>query len=138
MTTIAERSPTAPRPADRPLWAGRIITGLAALALGADALAKLAVPELMIANTPPLGLPATVEFYRLLGAILATSVALYLWPRTAAIGAVLITAFLGGAVAINLRAGMPLFSNTLFGVYLGVLVWAGLWLQDARIRALLS
>ncbi len=100
--------------------------------------AKLVVPSLMIANSPPLGLPADPDFYRLIGGILAVCIALYALPRTAYLGAVLLTGFLGGAVAVNVRAEMPLFSNTLFGVYVGLLVWGGLWLRDPRVRALLS
>ena len=136
-TTYADISAPA-LPVGRSVWIGRGLSGLAVLALGADALAKLIAPQLMIANTPPLGLPATVDFYRMLGTVLIVSVALYVWPRTAALGAVLITGYLGGAVAINLRAEMPLVSNTLFGIYIGVLMWGGLWLRDARVRALLS
>ncbi|MES2054709.1 MAG: DoxX family protein [Pseudomonadota bacterium] len=119
------------------LWTGRVLSGLAILALGADAVFKLATPQLMIDNSPPLGLAPDPGLYRTIGAILLVSVILYAWPRTAILGAVLITAFLGGAVAVNLRADMPLFSNTLFGVYIGLVAWAGLWLRDPRVRALL-
>lgn len=125
-------------PDDKPLFAGRVLTGLSCLALAMDGVFKLATPDLMIANTPPLGLPADPALYRLLGAILLASVALHLWRRTALIGAILVTAFLGGAIAVNVRAGMPLFSNTLFGVYVGLFFWAGYWLRDSRIRAAMS
>ena len=121
----------------RAVLAGRVLSGLAILFLAADSGAKLLVPDLMIANSPPLGLPADPAFYRLLGAILAMCTALYASPRTAALGAVLLTGYLGGAVACHLRVGSPLFGFTLFGVYLGVLVWGGLWLRDPRVRALL-
>ena len=120
----------------RALWAGRALSGLAILFLGVDAGGKLLAPALMIANSPPLGLPADASFYRLLGLILAGCTLLYAWPRTAALGAVLLTGYLGGAVFAHLRAGSPLFSYTLFGVYLGVLVWGGLALRDPRVRAL--
>jgi hypothetical protein len=60
--------------------------------------------------------------------------ALYAWPRTAPLGAVLFTAYLGGAVATQLRVGNPVFSHTLFGVYLGILVWLSLYMRDARVR----
>ncbi len=126
-----------PTPGKRGLWAGRVISGLAALMLGLDGTMTLAAPQMMIANSPPLGIAPDPDLYRALGAILLGCVALYVWPRAAFLGALLITAFLGGAVAVNVRADMPLFSNTLFGVYIGVLVWAGLWLRDARVRALL-
>lgn len=135
---MASLAPTLAPLTDRRVTAGRIVSGLAVLMLAADAVGKLAFPAAMIANTPPTGLPADIGFYRLLGAILAASVALYAWPRTALVGAILLTGFLGGAIAINLRVGMPLFSHTLFGVYLGLFVWGGLWLRDARLRALLA
>ena len=118
-------------------WAGRILTGVIILALGADAAGKLIAPMTMIAHSPPLGLPATSGFYRLLGAILGVATALYAWPRTAFLGALLLTAYLGGAVATHLRVGSPLVGYTLFGVYLGIMLWGGLWLRDSRIRALL-
>ena len=105
--------------------------------LGADAAGKLLVPEMMIANSPPLGIPADPTFYRELGAILAICTALYAWPRAAFLAAVLLTAYLAGAVATHLRVGSPLLSHTLFGVYLGLLVWGGLWLREPRLRALL-
>ena len=125
-----------PAPDRRAIWAGRALSGLAILALSLDAVGKLAVPELMIANSPPLGLPADPAFHRLLGAILAACVALYAWPRTSVLGAILLTGFLGGAVSAHLRIGSPLFSATLVGVYLGIIIWLGLWLRDPRVRAL--
>jgi hypothetical protein len=121
----------------RALWAGRVLSGLTILFFAMDAGGKLIAPATIIAYSPPLGLPADIGFYRLLGGILLVCTVLYAWPRTAFLGAVLATAYLGGAVESNLRAGMHLFSNTLFGVYLGVMLWGGLWLRDARLRALL-
>lgn len=137
MTTIAIDRPQPAATGSRTLWAGRILSGLVIAALAADALGKLIAPQLMIANSPPLGLPADPALYRVIGAILAGCVALHLWPRTSVLGAVLLTGFLGGAVAVNVRAEMPLLSNTLFGVYIGIMLWAGLWLRDSRVRALL-
>jgi len=118
------------------IWAGRTLGAVAVVMLAMDAGGKLLVPEMMIANSPPLGLPADPAFYRLLGAILAVATALYAWPRTAPLGAVLLTGYLGGAVAVHLRVGSPPFGYTLFGVYLGVILWGGLWLRDARVRRL--
>jgi hypothetical protein len=63
--------------------------------------------------------------------------ALYAWPRTAVLGAILLTGLFGGAIASHLRLGDPLFSHTLFGVYLGMLMWGGLWFRDPALRALL-
>jgi hypothetical protein len=119
-------------------WAGSVLTGLGVLFLAMDAAGKIAMPELMIANSPPLGLPANPAFHRGLGLLLAACTALYLWPRTAALGAVLLTGYLGGAVATHLRVGSPLFSFTLVSVYLGAILWAGLWLREPRLRALFA
>lgn len=117
---------------------GWLLSSLAILFLGMDAGAKLLVPAMMVAYTPSqLHIPRDAAFYRLLGAILSLSTALYAFPRTAVLGAILLTAYLGGAVATHLSAGSPLFSNTLFGVYLGLAVWGGLWLREARLGALL-
>jgi hypothetical protein len=137
MATVAyDAAPPAPR-AGRTVWAGRVLSGVAILFLAMDAGGKLIAPDLMIANSPPLGLPATAEFMRLLGTILALCTILYAIPRTATLGAILLTGYLGGAVATHLRAGSPLLGFTLFGVYLGLIVWGGLWLRDPRVRALL-
>ena len=117
---------------------GWALSGAAILFLGMDAGAKLLVPAMMAAYTPSgLHLPADSGFYRLLGAILALCTALYAIPRTAILGAVLLTAYLGGAVATHLSAASPLLSNTLFGVYLGLAVWGGAWLREPRLRALM-
>ena len=115
--------------------------GMSALAiffLGTDAGAKLLVPAIMAAYTPPqLKIPSDPAFYRTLGTILALSTALYAFPRTAVLGAVLLTGYLGGAIATHLIAGSPLISNTLFGLYIGLIAWVGLWLREPRLRALL-
>lgn len=116
---------------------GLALTGLIALFLAMDAGGKLFAPALMIANSPPLGLPEDLGFHRMLGAILAAALALYLHPRTAMLGAILLTGYLGGAVAIHARVGSPLGSHTLFGVYLGMLLWAALWCRMPALRALL-
>jgi len=114
------------------------LSTVAILFLGMDAGAKLLVPALMAAYTPPqLKIPTDAGFYRLLGTILALCTTLYAVPRTAVLGAILLTAYLGGAVATHLAAGSPMLSSTLFGVYLGLAVWGGLWLRDSRLHALL-
>jgi hypothetical protein len=138
MSAIAIDTPRTAVPGSRALWTGRILSGVSILFLTADAAGKLIAPQTMIAYSPPLGLPADPSLYRLIGAILAVCVGLHLWRRTAVLGAVLITGFLGGAIAVNLRAEMPLFSNTLFGLYLGILLWTGFWLRDARVRSLIG
>ena len=134
--TISE--PVAENLGSASVRAGWMLGGLAIAFLAADSAGKLLVPEVMLANSPPLGLPADPDFYRLLGSILAVCTALYAWPRTSILGAVLLTGYFGGAIASHLRIGSPLLTHTLFGVYLGLLVWAGLWLRDARVRALVN
>lgn len=121
---------------DRKVLVDRILTGLAVLFFLMDAGGKLIAPAAMIANSPPLGLPAENGFYQILGGILLVCTILYAWPRTAVLGAVLLTGYLGGAILAHLRIGSPLFSHTLFGVYLGVVLWGGLWLRDERLRAI--
>jgi DoxX-like family len=113
------------------------LTVLIGFLMTMDAGGKLIAPATMIANSPPLGLPATEAFYRGLGAVLAVCTALYLIPRTALLGAILLTGYLGGAILAHARIGSPLFSHTLFGVYLGVIVWAALWCRYPALRALI-
>ena len=71
-----------------------------------------------------------------LGTLLLVCTLFYLFPRTAVLGAILLTGYLGGAVATHVRVGSPLFSHVLFGVYLGVMMWGGLYLREPRLRAL--
>lgn len=133
MASAAIEASAAPKAKTRLGW---VLSGLSLAFFAMDAGGKLLVPEAMIANSPPLGIPADPSFYRELGAILAICTALYAWPRTAILGAVLLTGYLGGAVATHLRVGSPLLTHTLFGVYLGLLVWGGLWFREPRLRAL--
>jgi hypothetical protein len=72
-----------------------------------------------------------------LGVLLLTSLALYVFPRTAVLGAILLTGYLGGAVATHVRIGNPLFTHILFPVYVALMLWGGLYLRDARLRALI-
>ncbi|WP_137870426.1 DoxX family protein [Sphingopyxis sp. 2PD] len=125
-------------PAKSQLIAGRILSGLVILFLLFDAGLKLASPETAIKYTPPgLGWPLDVGTMYMLGILLLIPTLLYIWPRTAILGAILITGYLGGAIATHVRIGSPLFSHTLFGVYLGVMLLGGLWLRDPRVRALI-
>ena len=138
MTTAVIDDASAQGPTRASTKLGWALSGLAILLLGTDAGAKLLVPAMMAAYTPPqLKIPTDLGFYRLLGTILAGCTMLYAIPRTAVLGAVLLTAYLGGAVATHLSAGSPLLSNTLFGVYLGIAVWGGLYLREPRLRTLL-
>lgn len=118
--------------------AGRALSGLVILFLLFDAGLKLASPETAIKYSPPgLGWPLDVPTMYLLGTLLLIPTILHIWRPTAILGAILITAYLGGAIATHVRIGSPLFSHSLFGVYLGVMLWGGLWLRDPRVRALI-
>jgi len=116
-------------------WSGYALSGLVILFMVMDSVMKLLELPVVIQATIELGYP--VETVRGLGLILLLCTVLYAWPRTAVLGAILLTAWLGGAVATHVRVGSPLFSHVLFGVYLGVVLWGGLFLRDARLRALL-
>jgi hypothetical protein len=117
------------------LWIGRIMSALPALFLLIDAVGKLVKPVPVVEGTVQLGYPESVLLG--LGIVLLTCTVLYVIPRTAIFGAILLTGYLGGAVATHVRVGSPLFSHILFPVYLAVLIWGGLYLRDERLRALI-
>lgn len=119
----------------RGLWAGRIMSALAILFLGFDAVGKVLELAPVVAGTTQLGYPATAVVE--IGIVLLVCVLAYAFPPTAVLGAILITGYLGGAVATQVRVGNPLVSHVLFPVYVGILAWGGLYLRDARLRALL-
>ncbi|NIJ39070.1 hypothetical protein FHR22_003804 [Sphingopyxis panaciterrae] len=120
------------------LIAGHVLSGLVILFLLFDAGLKLVSPETAIKYSPPdLGWPLDVPTMTMLGLLLLIPTLLYIWPRTAILGAILITGYLGGAIGTHVRIGSPLFSHSLFGVYLGLMLWGGLWLRDPRLRALI-
>jgi hypothetical protein len=98
---------------------------------------KLVVIRPVIDTMRQLGWPSDAGTARQLGVILLLCAGFYAVPATAVLGAVLLTAYLGGAVATHTRIASPLFSHILFGVYLGLFVWGGLWFRDPRVRALL-
>jgi DoxX-like family len=115
------------------LWAGYILTALPALFLLMDGVMKLVKPAPVVETTVQLGYPESVILG--LGIVLLACTVLYLIPRTAVLGAILLTGYLGGAVATHARVGAGLFPM-LFPVLLGVLLWGGLYLRDDRVRAL--
>ena len=119
------------------VWTGRALSGLVILFLVMDAGIKIAALSVVTESAVMIGWTGDAGFWRAMGLLLLAITALYAWPRTAVLGAILLTGFLGGAVATHLRMSDPLFSHTLFGVYLGIALWAGLWLRDPRIRNLL-
>jgi hypothetical protein len=125
------------RPDRRMVIAGWVLSGLAIAFFLFDAGLKLVAPQFAIDSSPPgLGWPLEIGMMRLLGVLLLIPTLLYLWPRTALLGAVLITGYLGGAIATHVRVGSPLFSHILFGVYLALFMWGGLWLRSPALRAL--
>ena len=117
------------------LWTGRILSTLAILFLLMDGIMKLFNPRPVVEGMTRLGYPLNLT--ATIAIILLTCVLLYAIPQTSILGAILLTGYLGGAVASQLRVGEPLFSYVLFPVYFGVLIWAGLCLRDSRLRALL-
>ena len=116
------------------LWTGRILSALAALFLLFDGVAKLFKPAPVVEATVQLGYPESVILG--LGIVLTACTILYLIPRTSVLGAILLTGYLGGAVATHVRVGGPLFS-VIFPVIFGVLIWGGLFLREDRLRTLL-
>ena len=115
------------------VWAGRILSALPALFLLLDGVMKVVKPAFVVEATVQLGYPESVIVA--LGVVLVACTILYLIPRTAVLGAILLTGYLGGAVATHVRVGGPLFS-ILMPVILGVMLWGGLYLRDERVRSL--
>lgn len=121
-------------PSAKRLWTGRVVSALPILFLVFDGLAKvMRVPQVIEASAK-LGYSQSVMVP--LGVTLLACVAFYAIPRTSVLGAILLTGYLGGAVATHVRMGDPLFSHILFPTYVAVLVWGGLFLRDERLRAL--
>ena len=118
-------------------WTGRVFSTIIVLFMIFDGVIKLPPLDVVTQAMVPLGWPADPNMARLLGVIGLIATALYALPRTSVLGAILLTAYMGGAIATKLRIDSPLFSHTLFGVYLGVILWAGLFLRDPRLRALI-
>lgn len=112
-------------------WAGWIMTGLVAVFMLFDAGGKFVKPAPVVEAFTRIEWP--IELSSTLGAILLVCTVIYLVPQSAVLGAILLTGYLGGAVATNLRLQNPLFTHTLFPVYLGVLIWVGLWLREPRV-----
>lgn len=114
-------------------WVGRILSGLfVGFMLGASIAPKLLGFPIAEQTLAQLGWPP--GFAVTIGVIELVCVLLYLVPRTSVLGAVLMMAVLGGAMATQIRVGSPLFSHVLFGLYLGLVMWGGLWLRHERLR----
>ena len=123
---------------DQPKWTRRIsfaLSGFVILFMLMDATMKLMQLPVVLDGTTQLGWPLTSVVP--LGIVLLVCTALYAFTRTSVLGAILLTAYLGGTVATHARIGSPVFSHMLFGVYLGVMLWGGLYLRDDRVRSLI-
>jgi hypothetical protein len=116
------------------LWAGRIVSALPVLFMLFDGVIHLMNIEPVVEGFARLGYPAEIAVP--LGIVELACLALYVLPRTSVLGAILLTGYLGGAVATHVRVGDPFLTHILFPVYLGALLWIGLWLRDHRLRAL--
>ena len=119
----------------RTLWAGRILSGIAILFLLMDLTFKFSGGKEAVEATAQLGW--TPEQMPMIGIIEIICLTLYILPRTAPLGAILWTGYLGGAIATHVRVDNPLFSHILFPIYVAAFIWGGLYLRDARVRALL-
>lgn len=117
--------------------AGHALSGLVTAFLAVDGAVKLVPIGPVTETMGQLGWPTSAEMARTLGILTLAATALYAWPRTAVLGAILLTGYMGGAIATHLRVGSPVFSHLMFGVYLGLMLWGGLWLREPRLRALI-
>jgi len=129
--TISEKTPSRVRSRT-----GAILAGLAVAFLIFDAVIKLIPIRPVLDAMARLGYPARLA--PAIGILALFGVALYVIPKTSIVGAIFLTAFLGGATASQVRIGEPLFTHILFPTYIAALVWGGLWLRDPRTRALVS
>ncbi|NOJ41607.1 DoxX family protein [Bradyrhizobium australiense] len=132
MTVIAETAPVS-NPAR---WLGRILSGLVILFLMIDGAIKLVPWPVVTETMDRMGYGSSEALMRGLGAITIVCTVLYAIPPTSILGAILLTGYLGGAIASHVRIGSPLFTHTLFGLYLGLMLWGGLWLRDKNLRSL--
>lgn len=117
------------------LWAGRIISTLAVLFLLFDGVIKLLNIDAVVESFAQLGYPVNLALG--IGILELVCIGVYVIPRTSILGAILLTGYLGGAIATHVRIGSPFFTHTFFPIYVGALVWAGLFLRDHRLRALI-
>jgi len=119
----------------RQVWAGRVMSGTVVAFLLFDGIIKLIPLDIVVTTSEQLSIPTHLA--RTLGVLTLIGTILYAVPRTSVLGAILLTGYLGGAIYTHLRIGSPVFSHLLFGVYLGLMIWGGLYLRDGRVRALI-
>ena len=133
MTVIAETLPAS----KSARWTGRIMSGFVIVFLMIDGAIKLVPWPIVTETMDQMGYGSSETLARSLGIITIVCTLLYSVPPTSILGAILLTGHLGGAMASHVRIDSPLFSHTLFGFYLGVMAWGGLWLRDPVIRNLI-
>ena len=133
MPTIAGKAPVS-KPA---LWLGRVLSGFVILFLLFDGAIKLVPWPVVTETMNRIGYGSSETLARSLGIITIVCTVLYAVPPTSILGAILLTGYLGGAMASHVRIGSPLFSHILFGFYLGLMLWGGLWLHDKTLRTLI-
>ena len=130
--TMASRETEISKPAR---WTGRVLSGLVIVFLLFDGAIKLVPWPIVTETMDKIGYGSSEGLARSLGIITIVCTVLYAVPPTSILGAILLTGYLGGAIASHVRIGSPLFSHTLFGLYLGLMVWGGLWLRDRSLRS---
>ncbi|MEX2282555.1 MAG: DoxX family protein [Gemmatimonadota bacterium] len=137
-TTTRVRAPARAqgRSSSRQRVTGLILTGIAILFLLFDSIVKFSGIPAVTESMTQLGYP--IDSAVVIGTIELVCIAIYLIPRTSVLGAVLLTGYFGGAIATHVRVGNPLFSHILFPTYIAALIWIGLYLRDARLRALVA
>jgi hypothetical protein len=133
MATIAETAPVS----KTARWTGRVLSGLVIVFMLFDGAIKLVPWPIVTETMEKIGYGSSESLARTLGVITVACTVLYAIPPTSIVGAILLTGYLGGAMASHLRIGSPLFTHTLFGLYLGLMVWGGLWLRDRSLRTLI-
>jgi hypothetical protein len=122
--------------ASKTLWTGRVLSALAIMFLLFDSVIKVLKLPPAVEGTVQLGYPEHVIVG--IGIVELLCLALYVIPRTSVLGAILFTGYLGGAIATHVRIGSPLFTHTLFPLYVAALIWGGLFLRDVRLRTLIA
>ena len=118
-------------------WTGRVLSGLVIVFLLLDGAIKLVPWPIVTETMDKMGYGSSETLARSLGVITVVCTLLYSVPPTSILGAILLTGYLGGAMAAHVRIDSPLFTHTLFGLYLGLMVWGGLWLRDPTLRNLI-
>ena len=135
--TIFTETAAGPNISTAARWTGRVLSGVVVLFLLFDGAIKLLPLQVVTETMDKMGWGAGEGLARSLGVITIVCTLLYAVPPTSILGAILLTGYLGGAIASHVRIDSPLFSHTLFGLYLGLMLWGGLWLRDPSLRSLL-